>query len=117
MITFLIPTLKTVPIVRRNRLRRTGILDGFLGLRVLALLFPLVHFVELFTVPFFLAAQRFFCASLIRLRADADRVRLIPFAGLRSPPPCPCNAVIALLRRSLSASNAATIDAVFKAVS
>jgi len=63
----------------------------------------------------FLAAHLFFIASLIRLRADADKWRFTPlfeWAGRPGPRFRPCRAKIAALRRSRSASNASMIVAV-----
>jgi hypothetical protein len=72
---------------------------------------------------FFLrSAQRFFIASPIRLRAAADKCRLrlrpsgLPAAVIPRPRWPPCNAAMALLRRSRSASNSAMIDCVSKGV-
>lgn len=68
-----------------------------------------------FYVALFLAAHLFFIASLIRLRADADKWRFTPpldWAGRPGPRFCPRKAVIAALRRSRSASNASMIVAV-----
>jgi hypothetical protein len=63
----------------------------------------------------FTAAQRFFCAWLIRLRAAADILRALP-AGLPGLLPRrvpPCRAAIALSNRSRSNSKASMMAAVF----
>jgi hypothetical protein len=63
----------------------------------------------------FRAAHLFFIASLIRLRADADKWRFTPlldWAGRPGPRLRPCKAMIAALRRSRSASNSSMIVAV-----
>lgn len=90
------------------------------------LLAPAIHFpeanarldenVSCFYAVRFLAAHLFFIASLIRLRADADKWRFtLPFdrAGGRPGPRFrPRKAVMAAFRRSRSASNASMIVAV-----
>jgi hypothetical protein len=72
--------------------------------------------VSCFYAARFLAAHLFFIASLIRLRADADKWRFTPpfdWAGGRPGPRFrPCKAVMAALRRSRSACNASMIVAV-----
>jgi hypothetical protein len=60
---------------------------------------------------FFLAAHRFFWASLIRFRAAADK-RLGP-VRVRPLFTAPCNALIALFNRSRSASSCLRIASVF----
>lgn len=71
--------------------------------------------VRYFYAARFRTAHLFFIASLIRLRADADKWRFTPlfdWAGRPGPRFRPCKAVIAALRRSRSASSSSMIVAV-----